>query len=56
MPVKISRYNFRVFVCAGRFVISSIPGKFSLSFPRGQYTKLSILPLGWRVEEIDGSS
>ena len=32
-PVEISVYSFRVFVCACRFVISSIPGKSSLSFP-----------------------
>ena len=27
VPVEISRYSFRVFVCACPFVISSIPGK-----------------------------
>ena len=34
MPVEISRYSFRVFVCACPFVISSIPGKsFHFTFP-----------------------
>ena len=32
MPVEISRYSFRVFVCACPSVISSIPGK-SFHFP-----------------------
>ena len=31
VPVEISRYSFRVFVCACHFVISSIPGKSFLS-------------------------
>ena len=34
VPVEISRYSFRVFVCACPFVISSIPGKsFHFPFP-----------------------
>ena len=34
VPVEISRYSFRVFVCACLFVISSIPGKsFHFPFP-----------------------
>ena len=34
VPVEISRYSFRVFVCACPLVISSIPGKsFHFPFP-----------------------
>ena len=34
VPVEISRYSFRVFVCACPSVISSIPGKsFHFPFP-----------------------
>ena len=34
VPVEISRYSFRVLVCACPFVISSIPGKsFHFPFP-----------------------
>ena len=34
VPVKISRYSFRVFACAWPSVISSIPGKsFHFPFP-----------------------
>ena len=34
VPVEISRYSFRVFVCACPSVISSVPGKsFHFPFP-----------------------